>query len=71
MPCPHCAATVTTQMARRTTLSLSHVSLPRVPADVQRAHGHAVRPSAGCADRLVDPSPHSPENQGGSWMMTR
>ncbi len=35
MPCPHCAATVTTALSRRTTLSLPDVLLPRLPADVQ------------------------------------
>jgi len=35
MSCPYCAAPTTTQMARRTTLSLSHVPLPRLPAGVQ------------------------------------
>ncbi len=35
MPCPYCAAPTTTEMARRTTLSLSDVPLPRLPADLQ------------------------------------
>ena len=35
MRCPHCAATVTTALSRRTTLSLSDVPLPRLSADLQ------------------------------------
>jgi len=47
MSCPPCAATVTTVLSRRTTLSLLDVPLPRVPADLQRADRHAVQPPAG------------------------
>ncbi len=32
MPCPNCVAPTTTEMRRRTTLSLSHVPSPRLPA---------------------------------------
>jgi len=47
MPCPSCAALTTTEMRRRTTLSVPHSSLPGLPADVQRAHGHALQLSTG------------------------
>jgi len=42
MPCPYCAAPTTTEMRRRTTLSLPDVPLPHVPTDLQRAYGHTL-----------------------------
>ncbi len=46
MPYANCAAPTTTEMRRRTTLSLSDVPLPRLPADLQReASGFSTRPT--------------------------